>query len=403
MLSIGDRNQTVLHTAASNRLSIDDKDLDFCTFCRHVRERNIFDDPSDARLKVLFQTIDRQDKNETGRITMQEFFRFALRQVLARDVMRVCAIFEAWDEDGNGMIDSREFRRAIQSLGFADIPSVLIDQLFAELDVDQNAELSRCELERRLKQFAGLIVEQTHELRTLDDAIRSQKGAALATTVKLDMASTKSVAEQLREALSNNLVRVVDLFHDWDEDENGMIDKNEFFKGMGALGVKVSRADANALFDSFDRDGSGTIEYRELNKLLRQRVTKRLRRVASEPIKARLRPPGASRSALLESMTPTSSQQANVMRLAPIRAPVGNLHSPSMASALSRGSAMRVNPFAYTNPYAPQRMEISQLAQDWWAPLHGQRWRHRRSQLPPLHKQGSTTHIKLLSAGWPST
>lgn len=135
MLSIGDRNQTVLHTAASNRLSIDDKDLDFCTFCRHVRERNILDDPSDARLKVLFQTIDRQDKNETGRITMQEFFRFALRQVLARDVMRVCAIFEAWDEDGNGMVDSREFRRAIKSLGFADIPSVLIDQLFAELRI----------------------------------------------------------------------------------------------------------------------------------------------------------------------------------------------------------------------------------------------------------------------------
>ena len=42
---------------------------------------------------------------------------------------------------------------------------------------------------------------------------------------------------------------------------NGLVDKKEFRKAMAALGVKAEKAEINTLFDSFDADGGGTIEY----------------------------------------------------------------------------------------------------------------------------------------------
>ena len=60
----------------------------------------------------------------------------------------------------------------------------------------------------------------------------------------------------LSEALASRAVRVIDLFRDWDEDGSGLIDCEEFYKAMGPLGVHVTREEAYALFDEFDRDGS---------------------------------------------------------------------------------------------------------------------------------------------------
>ena len=91
----------------------------------------------------------------------------------------------------------------------------------------------------------------------------------------------------------------IDLLRDWDEDGNGLVDRDEFFKALPVLGIFVSKADADELFGLFDTDGSGTIDYRELNRLLRRRVVaeKRMRRSASEGTDSHyLMPPGPARS-----------------------------------------------------------------------------------------------------------
>lgn len=76
--------------------------------------------------------------------------------------------------------------------------------------------------------------------------------------------------EQLRHALSANLSRVVELFREWDENGDGVIDQNEFRKAVYFVfwGVRVPPEHSNALFQLIDRDRSGTIDYRELNVLL---------------------------------------------------------------------------------------------------------------------------------------
>ena len=67
-------------------------------------------------------------------------------------------------------------------------------------------------------------------------------------------------------------MRVSDLFKEWDDDDSGSIGKAEFRKAMGALGFEASDADMDVVFDSMDPDGSGLIEYKELNELLRRSV-----------------------------------------------------------------------------------------------------------------------------------
>ena len=49
--------------------------------------------------------------------------------------------------------------------------------------------------------------------------------------------NARPVQEQLRDALSANAVRVIDLFRDWDEDCSGTVSKREFRKALPMLGI----------------------------------------------------------------------------------------------------------------------------------------------------------------------
>ena len=97
----------------------------------------------------------------------------------------------------------------------------------------------------------------------------SKRGSALG-EIDLDESSDKSVAQQLRDILSKNGVRVVDLFREWDEDGDGTVSKKEFRKAMPLLGFDAPRATVDQVFDSFDPDGGGAISIDELNKALRR-------------------------------------------------------------------------------------------------------------------------------------
>ena len=76
----------------------------------------------------------------------------------------------------------------------------------------------------------------------------------------LDETSEKSYAQQLQEHLCRDAVRVIDLFREWDTDESGAVSKAEFRAAMPHLGLEVPRADMDALFESWDPDGSNSIE-----------------------------------------------------------------------------------------------------------------------------------------------
>jgi len=84
--------------------------------------------------------------------------------------------------------------------------------------------------------------------------------------------SNRTIQEQLRDALVDHSMRVMDLFREWDEDGNGEISREEFRKALPMLGLHASSEQLKVLFDEFDADTSGSISFRELNRKLRRDV-----------------------------------------------------------------------------------------------------------------------------------
>lgn len=86
---------------------------------------------------------------------------------------------------------------------------------------------------------------------------------------KLSADADASPMEQLRTILAGQFTRVFDLLRAWDEDGNQRLSKLEFRRALPALGLLVEREAADSLFDEFDDDLSGEIDYDELRAKLR--------------------------------------------------------------------------------------------------------------------------------------
>lgn len=81
------------------------------------------------------------------------------------------------------------------------------------------------------------------------------------------------VIGQLRHIMAMNLNRTLDTFRQWDTNQDNLINYREFGLALAALGVVGRKGAINATFRSFDLDGSGQVDYRELHHTLRRRET----------------------------------------------------------------------------------------------------------------------------------
>ena len=212
-----------------------------------------------------------------------------LRQILIDNAVRVIDLFRDWDDDGNGRVDKKEFRKAMRALGL-DVPRKDVDGLFDTFDPDGGGSIDYKELNKALKRKVALDPSMEAgavpiELKAKNKSSKSlpglsprggsrkgEVGAALNSAVQIDTESDVPIQEQLRDILIDNSVRVIDLFRDWDDDGDGKVSKKEFRKAMVALGLSVPRKEADGLFDTFDPDGGGSIDYKELQKALKRRV-----------------------------------------------------------------------------------------------------------------------------------
>jgi len=87
-----------------------------------------------------------------------------------------------------------------------------------------------------------------------------------------------AAAEAVRQALKRYIAkvgsRVVYLFHKWDANEDGGIDKQEFRavadQLLNANGRAFAEHEVDAFFEMADADRNGKIEFNELNKVLRK-------------------------------------------------------------------------------------------------------------------------------------
>ena len=253
--------------------------LDFREFSQLVRERELAVH-SDIVLAYRFQEL---DPDRTGFIGVKEYLLASLKEALTRSSSRCLDLFAYFDEDGNGEISKEEFRKAIRAFGF-EATDLELDAVFEALDfVDHSGTLSYVELNRTLRKTdplpddasareIAISAQMRHPLRRanqeVDDTI-DLSGEAHA----LENAETpEKLLEQLRDLLLRNLSRVMDLFRAWDADKSGTIEKKEFGVALRSLGMQTPRAVIDQLFDYFDFDRSGSLDYAELNKKLRRTI-----------------------------------------------------------------------------------------------------------------------------------
>ena len=140
----------------------------------------------------------------------------------------------------------------------AEEPAPQAEPEAAEEPTEAEAEAAAAVLQSAAPKSPRMLAQQGSNV--------GEKGAALNSTVQLDP-EDGDVQEQLRQILIDNAVRVIDLFRDWDDDENGRVDKKEFRKAMKALGLDVPRKEVDGLFDTFDPDG-GAWEHFDRKRLV---------------------------------------------------------------------------------------------------------------------------------------
>jgi calcium-binding protein CML len=103
--------------------------------------------------------------------------------------------------------------------------------------------------------------------------------------LSLDIDSSTPVHQQIREALNKAGKHPIELFKNWDDDGNGTMSKAELGALMEVLsGMRLSDSELDKLFDSFDRDHSGKLSFKELQMKLSQEVPiEQLMAVLSKP------------------------------------------------------------------------------------------------------------------------
>ena len=181
------------------------------------------------------------------------------------------AEMEALRADGDAKLAEEKAKNAELRAKAEEVRELQRQLEAVERAAEKREAEAAAEYERRLAaEGRQLAAETARQTAAAPAAAPSKKaGSRVLVGLDIDEGSDKSVAEQLRDALSKHAIKVMDLFREWDENGDGNVSKKEFRRAMGLLGFDVPKTEIDALFDAFDPDGSGAMEFKELQKMLR--------------------------------------------------------------------------------------------------------------------------------------
>ena len=116
--------------------------------------------------------------------------------------------------------------------------------------------------------FQQQILETPLEASTSNTYNKDAKLMQSFSDIKLNESKLEQVANEIRNWMNKNFLRVRDALMQMDDDGNGLVDRAEFAKALHELGVEGSDEVFGALFRGLDSDGNKAIDYRELRTLL---------------------------------------------------------------------------------------------------------------------------------------
>ena len=176
----------------------------------------------------------------------------------------------------SGLLDNAEFAKAISELGMRDAPPEAVAAVFKSFDPDESGTIEYKELHQLLvRSFQAVPQLEPLDLKAANRiALRTKRvlkrNANMLGGLDLNEDSLSTVPGQIKAALGRSLMRLIDLFRQFDDDASGTVEFDEFAKAMGELGLDVVPEALRDIFREFDPDGSGFIEYEELKTLFRK-------------------------------------------------------------------------------------------------------------------------------------
>jgi Ca2+-binding EF-hand superfamily protein len=155
-----------------------------------------------------------------------------------------------------------------------------LGSIMAEIDADHSGMISLRELEVAVRRegTAGRAASpakeppwfRSYEHRAVGRTLRHQHAPEPRRSI--EAGDDALVVEALRLALSKQHARIIDLFAKWDVDASGVISLVEFRGSLAVAGLDASPSAAKAVFNTFDTDQDGAIDYREITQALRSQM-----------------------------------------------------------------------------------------------------------------------------------
>jgi len=133
---------------------------------------------------------------------------------------------------------------------------------------DLEAEIMRWKTREANRPAAAPAPPKTAAPEAEDDEKKSRQKKGILGDVDFD--EDKPLGEQIKAALQQHAIRVLDLFREWDKNGDGEISKKEFRDAMPLLGMDLPTKAIDELFDQYDPDKSGVMEFAELQRMLRK-------------------------------------------------------------------------------------------------------------------------------------
>ncbi len=220
-----------------------------------------------------------------------------LRQWIADTGINIRKLFEKFDENDDGTIDSDELRKGLLSLNLADLPPSQVDRLVAEIDADENGVID-------LDEFDQILMGDDTGANDEEHGDESSAEPEVEVTTEDEEEPTVAEAEGTIVVVHESEVAGEEALDDEESEESHDIDDEEFdledddieeesnedesvdddqieeeqeshrpLAALAALADLMDEHDISAqrLFNELDADGNGMISVNELKAMVEEK------------------------------------------------------------------------------------------------------------------------------------